>query len=339
MSLPKTYKAAEIQTAGGQFVLVDRPIREPKEGEVLVKVLASGVCHTDAAAVHGLIGAKHPLVPGHEVVGDVAAVGPSEKRWKVGDRVGAGFHGGHCGVCKSCLRGSFNTCVSQNITGILSDGGHAEYGYFRTESLASVPVDMDPVEAAPLLCAGVTVYNSLRNVKDLHPSDIVAVSGIGGLGHLAVQYARQMGYKVVALSQSASKKDLAAQLGAHLYIDASKENQAGALSKMGGAKVIVATAPDAASISSLIPALAVDGTLLLLAASGDLTVPTGPVIFRRTKIQGWPTGTPLDEEETLDFSQLSGVKSYIEKFPLDQIQTAYDRMMSNHVRFRAVVIP
>ncbi|BGP30493.1 hypothetical protein JCM10296v2_002248 [Rhodotorula toruloides] len=191
---------------------------------------------------------------------------------------------------------------------------------------------MDPAEAAPLLCAGVTVYNSLRNVKDLHPSDIVAVSGIGGLGHLAVQYARQMGYKVVALSQSASKKDLAAQLGAHLYIDASKENQAGAFNKMGGAKVIVATAPDAASISSLIPALSVDGTLLLLAASGDLTVPTGP-------IQGWPTGTPLDEEETLDFSQLSGVKSYIEKFPLDQIQSAYDRMMSNRVRFRAVVIP
>ncbi|KAL7340073.1 hypothetical protein BJY59DRAFT_715003, partial [Rhodotorula toruloides] len=254
-------------------------------------------------------------------------------------RVGAGFHGGHCGVCKSCLRGSFNTCVSQNITGILSDGGHAEYGYFRTESLASVPVDMGPAEAAPLLCAGVTVYNSLRNVKDLHPGDIVAVSGIGGLGHLAVQYARQMGYKVVALSQSASKKELASQLGAHLYIDASKENQADALNKMGGAKVIVATAPDAASISSLIPALAVDGTLLLLAASGDLTVPTGPVIFRRTKIQGWPTGTPLDEEETLDFSQLSGVKSYIEKFPLDQIQTAYDRMMSNHVRFRAVVVP
>ncbi|GEM07041.1 alcohol dehydrogenase [Rhodotorula toruloides] len=315
MSFLKTYKVAEIQTVGGQFVLVKRSLCEPKEGEgelrrlvllnrlganvacsptLLVKVLASGVCHTDAAAIHGLIGAKHPLVSGHEVVGDVAAVGPSEKRWKVGDRVGADFHGGHCGVCKSCLSGSFDTCVSQNITGIFSDGGHAEYGYFRTVSLASVPVDMDPAEAVPLICAGVTVYNSLRNVANLHPGDIVA-------------------------------------LGAHLYIDASKENQAEALNKMGGAKVTaVTTAPDAASISSLIPALAVHGMLLLLAASGDPTVPTGPVIFRRTKIQGWPTGTPLDEEETLDFPQLSGIKSYIEKFPLDQIQT--DRMMSNHAR-------
>ncbi|BGP23192.1 hypothetical protein JCM10295v2_002086 [Rhodotorula toruloides] len=264
-------KGAEIQNAGGWFVLVDRPLRKPKDGEVLVKVLASSVYHTDAAAVHRLIGAQHPLVLGHEVVGDVAAVGPSEPTWKVRDRVGAGFHSGHCGVCKSCLSGSFDTCVSQNITGIFSDGGHAEYGYFRTVSLASVPVDMDPAEAVPLLCAGVTVYNSLRNVANLHPGDIVA-------------------------------------LGAHLYIDASKENQADALNKMGSAKVIVATALDAASISSLVPALAVDGTLLLLAASGVPTVPTGPVDFRRTKIQGWPAGTPLDEEETVDFSQLSGIK-------------------------------
>ncbi|GAA6011399.1 hypothetical protein JCM10207_008326 [Rhodosporidiobolus poonsookiae] len=339
-NFPSTFKAARIHEVGGKFQLDDVPFNsQPTEGQVIVKVLASGVCHTDAAAVYDVLGssAHYPLTPGHEIAGKVVLVGPGEKRWKVGDYVGAGFHGGHCHVCDACRRGNFINCETKYINGILSDGGHAEYVTLRTESIVSLPDDLDPVAAAPLLCAGVTTFNSLRSLH-LSPGSLVAVHGIGGLGHLAIQFARASGYRVVALSTSASKAKLAKELGAHIYIDGSQENQTEALKKLGGAKAILATAPHAESISALIPALAVDGTLLLLAApSSNLDVSGGPMIFSQTAVKGWNTGRPADEEDTVQFAVQAGIKPMTETFPLERVQEAFDMMMANQVRFRAVL--
>ncbi|CEQ41693.1 SPOSA6832_03429, partial [Sporobolomyces salmonicolor] len=310
MTLPKTYKAAQISAKSAPFEIVERELKQPQEGQILVKVLASGVCHSDSVVVDQSMPIPLPKVPGHEIVGDVVSVGPGEKRWKVGDRVGSGWHGGHCFVCKSCLAGDFITasdghliiqylltypdrrtqCENENINGVITDGGHAEYVILRTESVASIPTDIEPAKAAPLL----TTFNSLRHM-DIHPGDVVAVQGVGGLGHLAIQFARQMGYKTVALSQTDSKRQLAMDLGAHVYVDGSKEDHGEALQKLGGAKVIMAVAPSGEAIAKLIGGLAIGkptpvlqpsqlsltflfpratgGQLLILAIADQLTVP------------------------------------------------------------------
>ncbi|GAA5936395.1 hypothetical protein JCM1841_002927 [Sporobolomyces salmonicolor] len=336
MTLPKTYKAAQISAKSAPFEIVERELKQPQEGQILVKVLASGVCHSDSVVVDQSMPIPLPKVPGHEIVGDVVSVGPGEKRWKVGDRVGSGWHGGHCFVCKSCLAGDFITCENENINGVITDGGHAEYVILRTESVASIPTDIEPAKAAPLLCAGVTTFNSLRHM-DIHPGDVVAVQGVGGLGHLAIQFARQMGYKTVALSQTDSKRQLAMDLGAHVYVDGSKEDHGEALQKLGGAKVIMAVAPSGEAIAKLIGGLAIGGQLLILAIADQLTVPMVPLVQKRLQIRGWPSGSAYDSEECIQFAQVSGVECQVQTYPLEKIQEAYDSMMNGSARFRAVI--
>ncbi|GAA5947697.1 hypothetical protein JCM10213_002082 [Rhodosporidiobolus nylandii] len=335
-NIPKTYRAAFVEEKGGKFVVKEVEYKSPSEGQVTVKVLASGVCHSDSIVVEQHMPIPLPRCPGHECVGEVVEVAPGEKRWKVGDRVGAGWHGGHCFSCSSCLRGDFVTCEKENINGILTDGGHAEYATFRSESLASLPTDIDPAEAAPLLCAGVTTFNSLRNM-DLHPGDVVAVQGIGGLGHLALQFSRQMGFKTIALSGSDSKKQLAQELGAHVYVDSSKEDPVEVLQKEGGAKVIVCTAPNPEIVQTLVNGLGVNGQLLILAVGGNIEVPMIALIQKRLSIRGWPSGNPIDEEDTVRFAQAAGVHCKVQKFKLDDIQQAYDAMMDGSARFRSVI--
>ncbi|KAI5480336.1 hypothetical protein MNV49_000911 [Pseudohyphozyma bogoriensis] len=355
-SHPSTYKAAAITTKGGAFELIDMPWKDPEPNQVVIKTLASGVCHSDVVVVEQVFPTGLPRVPGHEIIGTVVALGSNVTQWKLGQRLGAGWHGGHCFECASCRKGDFVTCSNANINGVVTDGGHAEYVTLRQEACLSIPEDIDPAEAAPLLCAGVTTFNSLRNM-DIHPGEIVAIQGVGGLGHLAIQFSRAMGYRTVALSTSADKEALAKQLGAHEYIDGSKVNQAEALKKLGGAKVILGVAPSAKAMESLIGGLAVDGQLLVLAIAEDLTIPmrtssrsstskahslmplahTVPLIGGRLSIRGWPVGSPQEEEDTVKFAQLAGVTTMVEKFPLEKINDAYQLMMANKTRFRAVV--
>lgn len=336
MSLPKTFKALVAEKPGAPFVVTQRNLQEPKDGQVLVKVLACGVCHSDSFAQQGWFG--FPRIPGHEIVGDVVAVPAAEKVWKKGDRVGSGWHGGHCHKCASCRSGNFVTCENQDINGIKIDGGYAEYVLLNTEAVVPIPREMDPAEAAPLLCAGVTTFNSLRHM-DLHPGDVVAIQGIGGLGHLAIQYARKMGYKTVALSSSGSKKELAEKLGAHIYLDGSKVNQAEELAKLGGAKVIVCTAPNGDIVAQLLGGLGVNGTLLLLAVADGIKIDSTPLISKCLSIRGWPSGTAKDSEEAVAFTQLSDIKCHVEKYSLDDAVKAYDKMMAGKANFRCVICP
>jgi len=304
-----------------------------------VKVLACGLCHSDSMTKEGTFpGIKYPRVPGHEVVGTVAKVGEDAKRWSVGDRVGRGWCGGYCFHCQPCLRGDFVTCTSHQITGITTDGGYAEYMVCPWESLVSVPHDISATEAAPLLCAGVTVFASMKHFAK--PGALVAVQGIGGLGHLAVQFGRKMGFKIVAISQGTDKKQLATELGAHVYLDSSSCDVSSELLKMGGAALIVCTAYSSQAISSLMNGVGVGGTLLTLGASMEpLTINTIQLITNRRSVQGWPSGAPIDSEDTLSFASLSGTKSMVEVYGLDDVPAAYERMMSNKARFRVVVVP
>ncbi|GAA5995991.1 uncharacterized protein JCM10292_004876 [Rhodotorula paludigena] len=337
MSLPKTYKAAVIEEANAPFKIKDIEYKSPESGKVVIKVVASGVCHSDSLVVEQQMPTGLPRVPGHEIVGRVVEVAQDEKRWKVGDLVGSGWHGGHCGGCSRCVRGDFNTCENEARNGILSDGGHAEYATLRTEALCSIPEDIEPAKAAPLLCAGLTVFNSLRNMS-LHPGDVVAVQGVGGLGHLAIQFARKMGYVVAAVSRGDSKKQLALDLGAHHYIDSEDGDPAEALLKLGGAKAIAAVAPNGAAMASLIPGLAVNGQLIVLAPVEKLEVPTVLMIGKRLSVRGWPSGHAGDSEDTIKFAQTMGVDCKVETYPLERIQDAYDSMMNNKARFRSVIV-
>ncbi|GAA5821016.1 hypothetical protein JCM3770_004472 [Rhodotorula araucariae] len=338
VNAPKTYKAAVITEAGAKppFKIQDIEYKSPKEGQIVVKVLASGVCHSDSVVVEQLMPTGLPRIPGHEIVGEVFEVPEGEKRWKVGDRVGSGWHGGHCHTCARCVRGDFVTCESENINGVITDGGHAEYVTLRTEAVCAVPEDIDPAKAAPLLCAGITVYNSMRHM-DLHPGDLVAVQGVGGLGHLAIQFAAKMGMKVAAVSRGSSKKDLAHKLGATYYIDSEAEDPAEALQKLGGAKVVAGVAPSGKAMESLIGGLGVNGQLLILALADKLEVPMSAMIQKRLSIRGWPSGTAADSEDTVLFAKASGVECQVETYPIDKINDAYDSMMTGKARFRAVV--
>ncbi|TVY82065.1 Alcohol dehydrogenase patD [Lachnellula suecica] len=336
-SLPKTYKAAVFEKANAPFTLKDLPLKEPSQGEVLVKVLACGVCHSDAGVCGGAFGNSFPITPGHELIGNIAAVGEGEKRWKVGDRVGGPWHGGHDGVCKQCQRGQFQMCQNGAINGVTKDGGYAEYALLRTEAVVKVPTDVDPVEYAPILCAGITVFNSIRKLS-IPPGELVAVQGLGGLGHLAVQYANKMGYRVAALSSGDKKRDFAKKLGAHDYVDSSKDDASKKLMELGGAALIVCTAPNPKAIGPLTGGLAPGGRLLVLAPCGPIEVNSVDLIMKAAGVVGFPSGHALDSEEAIAFSQLHGIRCMVEKFPLKDVQKAYDHMLSGDVRFRSVLV-
>ncbi|KAI9770395.1 MAG: hypothetical protein M1840_003281 [Geoglossum simile] len=336
-TLPKTYKAAVFESKDAPLVLRDLPLEPPKAGEVLVKALATGVCHSDVVAQKGLLGDVYPIIPGHETIGTVVAVGPNETLWKVGDRVGAPWHGGHDGTCKSCRRGLFQMCDNKTVNGVNRNGGYAEYVTLRREAVVRVPKDIDPAAYAPLLCAGVTTFNSIRRMG-IFPGEIVAIQGLGGLGHLAVQFAAKMGFRVVALSRGAGKEGFAKEFGATDYIDCSSEDPVAKLNRMGGAALIVATAPDAEAISPLVGGLRSGGKLLVLAPCGPIPFDTNSLVLKGQSVHGWPSGATLDCEEAIAFAQLQNVKCLVEKFPLKDAQEAYDHMLSGKARFRSVLV-
>ena len=331
-------KAAQISKAGGEWELVERDIPEPSTGQVRVKVEACGICHSDVLVKDGLWpGLQYPRVPGHEVAGRIDAVGDNVNAWPIGQRVGVGWHGGHDFVCEQCRRGDFAMCVNRKVTGFDFDGGYAEYMIVAASAVAAIPDEVPAEEAGPFMCAGVTVYNALRNAG-AQGGDVVAVHGIGGLGHLGVQYARRMGFETVAINRGNDKEALARQLGAHHYIDASATDVVAELQKLGGAKVILATAPSAQAISPLVDGLAPSGKLLVPAAPADpLSINVLSLILKRSSVAGWYSGTARDSQDTMEFSALSDVHPMIEKYPLDRVAEAYEQMHSGKVRFRVVL--
>jgi len=334
-----TCRAAIIEKAGSQFKIVtDHKIPEPQHGQVQIKVLACGICHSDNLTVQGLYpGITFPRAPGHEIVGHITKLGDGVAEWKIGQLVGLGWHGSHCFTCTACRDGKFILCSSMKTPGVHTDGGYSEFIVANHQCLAAVPDGLKPEEAAPLLCAGITVYNSMRN-SNAKPGDLVAIHGIGGLGHLAIQYANKMGFNTAAISTSADKKELAHKLGAHVFIDTSKENAVEVLQKLGGAKLIVATVTNSKAMSDIFNGLGTDGTLLVLGADHEpLHITPLQLLMGRKSIQGWPSGTGKDSEDTLKFSKLTGVVPHVEVFPLEKVQEAYELMMSNKARFRVVI--
>jgi D-arabinose 1-dehydrogenase-like Zn-dependent alcohol dehydrogenase len=333
-----TMRVIQIAEANGPFALVERPIPDPSRGEVRIRVEACGVCHSDSLAkTGGFPGQRYPTVPGHEVAGVIDALGAEVPEWKVGQRVGVGWHGGHCGHCQACRRGSFIDCVNLKIPGINLDGGYADYMIAPAVALASIPDELKPMEAAPLLCAGITTFNALRN-SGARGGDTVAILGIGGLGHLGVQFAAKLGFRTVAIARGADKGPLARNLGAHYYVDSEAEDPAAALQKLGGARVILATATNSKAMSQTIGGLENDGKLLVVGASPEpIEVSPFQLIPGRRSVAGWPSGTSVASEDTLSFSALTGVRPMIEVFPLERAAEAYERMMSGKARFRVVI--
>jgi D-arabinose 1-dehydrogenase-like Zn-dependent alcohol dehydrogenase len=331
-------KAVQISKPGGNFEVVDRPIPDPGRGQVRIKVEACGICHSDALVKEGhWPGIEYPRVPGHEIAGRIDAVGPDVTLWKPGQRVGVGWHGGHCFQCEPCRRGDFINCRFEKVTAIHFDGGYQEYMLAPAEGVALIPENLPADEAAPLLCAGITVYNALRN-SDARAGDLVAVQGIGGLGHLGIQYARQMGFRTVAIGRGGDKQSLATKLGAQQYIDTNSGAPAEELQKMGGADLILATAPDSKSISALVDGLGPNGTLMIVGAAFDsLTVTPIQLIGGRKSIRGWASGTARDSQDTMEFSAFSGVRPMIERYTLERAAEAYSQMITGKARFRVVL--
>lgn len=330
--------AMQVAEAGGDFKPVELDIPQPEQDEVLIKVEACGICHSDAFVKEGTMpGIKYPRVPGHEVIGIIESVGKNVTKWQKGQRVGVGWHGGHCHQCEPCRKGDFINCENAKITGISFDGGYAEYMTTPETAVAGVPESLSSAEAAPLLCAGITTFNALRN-SDLQPGDLVAVQGIGGLGHLGVQYAHNFGCEVVALSRGTDKKKLAEELGADHYIDTKASDASEELQKLGGAKVILATAPNSKAISSVVDGLSIDGTLMVVGAVAEpMEISPFQLIMGRKSVKGWPSGTAKDSEDTLDFSALTDITPKIETYPLAKANEAYERMINNEARFRVVL--
>ena len=331
-------RAVQVSRAGGPFEIVQRQIPEPAEDWVRIKVQACGICHSDSLVKEGLWpGLQYPRVPGHEAVGLVDAVGNRVSQWKLGQRVGVGWHGGHCGYCDACRRGEFFGCqVALKVTGISFDGGYAEYMVAPAIALASVPDELSPADAAPLMCAGITTYNALRN-SDARAGDLVAVLGLGGLGHLAVQYAARMGFRTVGIARGKDKETLARQLGAHHYIDSQAQDPAAELQKLGGARVIIATVTSGQAMSAVQAGLGLNGTLVVIGAADAMQVSPLLLITGARSIKGWYSGTGIDSQDTLRFSVLAGVRSMNEVFPLDKVSEAYERMTSGKARFRVVL--
>ncbi|MFN2633472.1 MAG: alcohol dehydrogenase [Thermoanaerobaculia bacterium] len=339
--MPETSKTRAFQVSApeGSLDLVQRDSVEPGRGSVRVRVEACGICHSDVLTRDGLWpGLSFPRVPGHEIAGSIEALGPDVAGWQVGDRVGVGWHGGHCGHCDSCRRGDFVTCqVAARVPGISYDGGYADTMIAPAGALARIPGDLSAVEAAPLLCAGITTFNSLRH-SGARPGDLVAVLGVGGLGHLAVQFAAKMGFDTVAIARGKDKEGLSRELGARHAIDSEASDPAAELTRLGGAKVILATVTSGQAMAAALPGLAVGGRLVVLGAPHDpLSVPACLLIGGRRSIAGWPSGTSIESEDTMKFAVQTGVRSRNEIFPLDRAPEAYDRMMSGKARFRVVL--
>ncbi len=336
--MPKM-KAVQIPKPGGDFEFVEREIPEPGPRQVRIRVQACGICHSDVIIKEGLFpGISYPRVPGHEVIGMIDEVGAGVKDWKKGERVGVGWHGGQDGTCPACRRGDFLNCANAMVCGISFDGGYQEFMVAPLEALARMPESLDAAEAAPLMCAGVTTFNSLRHSGAL-PSDLVAVQGIGGLGHLGIQFAKKFGYRVAAIGRKPENAGLAKKLGADLYIDSASTDAATELQKLGGARVILATAPSGKAMSSLVGGLGANGTLLVVGASAEpIEVSPNQLLFGRKRVQGWPGGMPTDSEDTLRFAEMTGVRPMIEKLPLEKAPEAYARMIEGKARFRMVLV-
>jgi D-arabinose 1-dehydrogenase-like Zn-dependent alcohol dehydrogenase len=331
-------KVAQISKPGGDFEIVERDIPEPDAGQVRIKVHACGVCHSDVLTKEGLWpGIQYPRIPGHEVAGVIDEVGSGVSTWKIGQRVGVGWHGGQDGTCRECRRGDFRNCRNLKISGISYDGGYQQYMVAPIEALVAVPGGLNDTEAAPLLCAGITTYNALRHSGAL-PGDLVAVQGVGGLGHLGIQFAQKFGYKVAAIGRGAENAPLAKKLGANVYIDSVATNAAEELQKMGGARAILATAPSSKAMSQVIDGLGPNGMLMVIGAAFDpIEVTPVQLITGSRAIQGWSSGTPADSEDTLNFAELTGVRPMIETYPLERAGEAYARMLSGKAQFRVVL--
>jgi D-arabinose 1-dehydrogenase-like Zn-dependent alcohol dehydrogenase len=328
----------QVTAAGGAFELVQKQFPDPGPGKVRIRVQACGVCHSDSLTKQGLWpGLQFPRVPGHEVAGVVDAVGPDVPLFKPGQRVGLGWHGGHCNYCPPCRRGDFILCENGLVSGISFDGGYADYVIAPANALAFIPSELDAADAAPLLCAGITTYNCLRN-SGARAGETVAILGIGGLGHLAVQYAAKSGYRTVAIARGEDKGPLAKQLGAHLYIDSTTQNPAKELQKIGGARIILSTLTSAKALGWALDGLAPTGKLIIVGApDGPIVINAFPLLLGRRTVTGWPSGTGMDSEDTLNFSALTGIKPSIETYPLEKAEEAYNRMMSGKARFRVVL--
>jgi D-arabinose 1-dehydrogenase-like Zn-dependent alcohol dehydrogenase len=331
-------RIAQVTAARGPIEVVERPIPEPGPGKVRLKIEACGLCFSDHLTKDGLWpGIAYPRVPGHEIAGVVDALGEGVTNWKKGQRVGVGWIGGHCTICQPCRRGKFAACVRAQIPGIVYDGGYAEYIVTSEQGLAAIPDALGFAEAAPLLCAGITTFNALRHSGAM-PGDLVAVQGLGGLGHLGIQYANKMGFETVAIGRGDDKKDFAAKLGAHHYIDTNAQNPAEALQKLGGAQAILATAPDAKSMTPLVAGLGVDGTLMVVGVGAEpIEVYPGQIVMARRNVRGWPSGTATDSEDAMRLAALTGIRPMIETYPLAEAAAAYDRMASGKARFRVVL--
>jgi D-arabinose 1-dehydrogenase-like Zn-dependent alcohol dehydrogenase len=336
--MAKKMRAVQVPQAKGSLELVEREIPEPQSGWVRIKVQACGVCHSDSLVKDGTWpGIQYPRIPGHEVIGVIDAVEPAVAGWNVGERVGVGWHGGHCGYCDNCRRGDFFACqIALLTTGISYDGGYAEYMTAPTQALAHVPEDLSSVESAPLLCAGITTFNALRK-SGAGPGDLVGVLGIGGLGHLGVQFATKMGFKTVAIARGKEKGPLAKKLGAFHYIDSQTQDPAAELQELGGAKVVIATVTNADAMSAVLGGLAANGVLVVIGAAGPMTVNPVLLLSSRVSVKGWYSGTAIDSQDTLKFSAMTGVQSMNEIFPLERASEAYERMMSGKARFRVVL--
>lgn len=331
-------RAVQIATKGGDFELVEREVPQPGRGEVRIRIEACGVCHSDSIAKEGLMpSVPYPIVPGHEISGVIDAVGDGVLGWDAGTRVGVGWFGGNCGRCVPCRRGDMIFCDNLPIPGITRDGGYAEAIVVPMQALVRMPEELSAEDAAPLLCAGVTTYNALRN-SGAQPGDLVAVLGVGGLGHLGVQYARKMGYRTVAIARGADKEESAKKLGAHIYLDSAKQDVGAELTKLGGAKTVLATVTSADAMSAVIPGLGLRGVLLVIGVSGEpIEVSTTDLIAKGRSVRGHASGTSMDSEDTLRFSVLSGVRPMIETLPLERAAEAYDRMMKGEAKFRMVL--
>jgi D-arabinose 1-dehydrogenase-like Zn-dependent alcohol dehydrogenase len=332
-------RAVQVAKAKGPFELVERDIPEPGPRQVRIKVQACGICHSDSLAKEGTFpGIRYPIVPGHEVAGVIDAVGPGVTMWRTGQRVGVGWYGSHDGQCESCRRGDFISCRNLQITGISYDGGYADYMIAPIEAPARIPDELSAEDAAPLLCAGLTTYNALRH-SGATGGDLVAVLGIGGLGHLGVQFAAKMGFETVAIARGQAKEAPARELGAQRYLDSQSQNVAAELSKLGGADVILATVTSGKAMSAVVDGLGINGKLVVVGASADpIEVSSFQLIGARRSVHGWPSGTAIDSEDTLAFSALRGVRPVIETMPLERAAEAYDRMMSGKARFRMVLV-
>jgi len=335
--MPKM-RAVQVRSAGGPFEIVQRDIPEPRANEVRLRVQACGICHSDSfVKMGGFPGLEYPRVPGHEVAGVIDAVGPGVSAWRKGQRAGVGWHGGHCSTCEPCRRGDFIVCEKERITAIHFDGGYADYMIVPQEALALIPEELSPADAAPLLCAGITTFNALRN-SGVRGGDLVAVLGLGGLGHLGVQFAAKLGMRTVAIARGKEKEAFARKLGARHYIDSEAQDPSAELLKLGGARVVLSTVTSSKAMTAVLGGLAPSGKLMIIGADFEpMQIPPIALIGKRLSVSGWPSGTAIDSQDTLSFAALTGVRSQNEAFPLERVNDAYERMMSGKARFRVVL--